>query len=102
MQQARAALHAAQAQQRQADADVARNEPLARAGGVSRTDIEQDQLRARVAAAAIEQARARWRSPKANRRGQRVTSSIDGAIITRCKPKPSVHSAGFFRASCGI
>lgn len=83
VQQARAALHAAQAQQRQADADVARNEPLARAGGVSRTDLEQDQLRAQVVAAAVEQARAAMAIAEANRRDQRVTSPIDGAIITR-------------------
>lgn len=81
--QSRAALLAAQAEQRQADAEVARNEPLARVGAVALTQFEQHQLRARTAAAAVEQARAALAIADTNRRDQRVTSPVHGVVVTR-------------------
>lgn len=83
VRQARATLLGAEAEQRQADTEVARNEPLGREGGVSRTDLEQHQLRARVAAAAVEQARAALAIAEANQQDQRVTSPVDGVVVTR-------------------
>lgn len=80
---ARAALEAALAEQSNADGDVARYTPLASAGIVARDAFLRVQLRASVAATAVEQARAALAIAEADRSYNKITSPVDGVVVAR-------------------
>lgn len=83
VRRARAALEAALSEQRDADADVARDAPLAQSGALADDAYRKEQLRAETAAAGAEQARAALEAAAASRSDNSIESPIDGVVVVR-------------------
>lgn len=78
-----AALQAALAEQANADSDVARDGALARSGAIADEVLLKEQLRARLAASAAEQARAGLAIATAERSYNSLISPVDGIVVAR-------------------
>jgi RND family efflux transporter MFP subunit len=83
VRRARAALEAALAEQSKADGDITLHEPLVASGAMARNTFLNEQLRSRVAATAVEEARAALAGAEADRSYNSVTSPLDGIVVSR-------------------
>ena len=83
IQRARSTLDAAQAEHRKADADVARDAPLAESGALSADANQQIRLRSQVAAAGVRQAQAALSAAETDRAYMTIVSPIDGVVVAR-------------------
>lgn len=83
VRRARAALEAALSEQQNADADVARDAPLAQSGALAGDAYRKELLRAKAAAAGAEQARAALAAAAASGSDNSIESPIDGVVVAR-------------------
>ncbi len=81
--QARASLSAARADHAEAQNDIDVDAPLAESGALSRDAFRKEQLRASLAAAAVERAGAALDGAEAQRSHAALVSPIDGVIVAR-------------------
>ena len=92
---AQAEVRSAEATLRQAQQQLSRFESLGSSNAISRHDVDNARMQRDVASAALEQAKARLETRNVTLNYTRITSPIDGVVISRAVEEGQTVAAGF-------